>query len=425
MKPNSAPSLVPPAFDDAFFTGLDSSTLPVGQAETLPPECYTDPAFYEFEKEAVFNHEWLCVGRTDWVAKPGDYFTTSIVNEPLLIARNARNEIKAMSAVCQHRAMLVAEGSGNARAFLCPYHHWAYSLDGDLIAAPAMDATEGFDKKAFCLPTLAVELWQGFIFVNFDKAAAPLAPRLTALDPVLANFELERAEGPRPPEGAHYPWNWKVMFENNNDGYHANRLHHGPLHDFVPSALASFPDSLPEDTAGYYRFNGTIHQDAAFNPTQKALFPIFPKLSTEERNRMLFANVPPTLSLVVTVDSVIYMILRADAAGTHHMDQGVLYAPGAMKDPLFQKRVEMSFSAVSDIVAQDLHVDELVQKGLQSRFAIRGRYSWQERAQQELNAWLVPRYQQARARVQATHAARTTLEGAHAKLASIDVVTAG
>ncbi|WP_321787756.1 aromatic ring-hydroxylating oxygenase subunit alpha [Paraburkholderia sp. J94] len=414
-----------PKYDAAFFAALDRSAVPVSQAETLPPDCYTDAEFFEFEKEALFNHEWLCVGREEWLKQPGDYFTTSIVGEPLVITRNARREIKAMSSVCQHRAMVVAEGFGNARALLCPYHHWAYSLDGELIAAPAMDETEGFEKKDFCLPTMQVECWQGFIFINFDHDAPPLAPRLAALDAVLAHFDLANAEGPRPEKPFHFPWNWKVMFENNNDGYHANRLHHGPLHDFVPSALATFPTDLPKDTAGYYRFNGTLHPDAAFNPTQKALFPIFPKLTDEERHRMAFANLPPTLSLVLSCDSVIYMILRADSAGTHHLDQGVLYAPGAMKDPLFEKRVEMSMSAVSDIIAQDLHVDEMVQVGLQSRYAVRGRYSWQERAQQELNAWLVPRYQTAYARLSETAeatAAATSI--AQSKLADIAVTVA-
>ena len=376
----------------AFFEELGSSMKAVEQADTLPPLCYTDPDFYEFEKEALFNHEWLCVGRAAWVTKPGDYFTTSIINEPLIIARNAAGQIKAMSAVCQHRAMLVAEGHGNARAFLCPYHHWTYSLDGELIGAPAMDKTEGFDKKEFCLPTLQMELCQGFTLVNFDLLAPPLAPRLAAIDKVVANYGMDVAEGPRPEPGPSYPWNWKVMFENNNDGYHANKLHMGPLHDFVPSALASFPDDLPPDTAGYYRFNGTTHPDAAFNVTQKTVFPIFPRLTEEERNRMLFVNLPPTLSLVINADMILYMILRADSAGTHVMDQGVLMAPGAMKDKMYDKKLQMTFSSVSEIVAQDLHVDELVQVGLRSRFAVRGRYSWQEQAQQSFNQWLVPRY---------------------------------
>jgi phenylpropionate dioxygenase-like ring-hydroxylating dioxygenase large terminal subunit len=378
--------------DQAFFDQLGTSAMAVEQANTLPPLCYTDATFYEFEKEAVFNHEWLCVGRASWVAKPGDYFSTEIIGEPLLIARNTKNEIKAMSAVCQHRAMLVAEGAGNARAFLCPYHHWTYSLDGELIGAPAMEKTVGFEKKDFCLPTLQVELWQGFIFVNFDPLAQPLAPRLAAIDKVVANYRMDIAEGPRPEPGTRYDWNWKVMFENNNDGYHANKLHMGPLHDFVPSALASFPDDLPDDTAGYYRFNGTTHPDAAFNVTQKTVFPIFPALTGEERNRMLFVNLPPTLSLVINADMILFMILRADSAETHIMDQGVLMAPGAMKDKLYYKRLEMTLNSVSEIVAQDLHVDRQVQLGLRSRYAVRGRYSWQEQAQQSFNHWLVQRY---------------------------------
>jgi hypothetical protein len=66
----------------------------------------------------------------------------------------------------------------------------------------------------------------------------------------------------------------QVMFENNNDGYHANRLHHGPLHDFVPSNLSSFPE-LSGDTAGYLRYNGTLHP-TSFNATQKAVLPALP-----------------------------------------------------------------------------------------------------------------------------------------------------
>lgn len=377
--------------NDAFFDGLASSTFDIATAESLPPQCYTDADFYEFEKDAVFDREWLCVGRAEWVAAAGDYFTTSVIGEPIIVARTRDDELKAMSAVCQHRAMLVAEGHGNTRGFLCPYHHWTYGLNGKLVNAPAMDKTCGFDKAKIALPEFKVEVWHGFVFVNFDLHAAPLAPRLGELASVLAPFDMAQARGPRPGPASKYAWNWKVMFENNNDGYHANRLHRGPLHDFVPSALASFPD-LPEDTAGYYRFNGTTHADASFNVTQKAILPVFPGLGADERSRMLFANIPPTLSLVVTSDMIIYLIVRADGAQTHEMDTGLLFAPGAMDDPAFGNKMAMIMHAAGQIIAQDLHVDELVQVGLRSRFAVRGRYSWQEGAQREFNRWLVPRY---------------------------------
>lgn len=377
---------------DRFFESLDSSVKSIEEAETLPPECYTDASFYEFEKEAVFNHEWLCVGRESWVPNPGDYFTSSIVGEPLLVTRTRSGELRAMSSVCQHRGMLVAEGRGNARGFVCPYHHWTYDLEGKLVNAPAMSKTCDFDKGAHSLPRIRTETWQGFVFINFDEAAPPLAPRLAAVDQVLERYELAGAEDHPPEEPGKYAWNWKVMFENNNDGYHANKLHQGPLHDFVPSSLARFPE-LPEDTAGYFRWNGTRHADASFNVTQKALLPIFPNLTDEDRNQMVFANIPPTLSLVLTADMVIYLILRADGPESLEMDTGLLLAPDASKDPAFRHKMAVNMAGAEEIMAQDWHVDELVQVGLRSRFAPRGRYSWQEGAQHDFNNWLVPRYQ--------------------------------
>jgi phenylpropionate dioxygenase-like ring-hydroxylating dioxygenase large terminal subunit len=386
-----------PILTDAFIESLETSVVGLDRAETLPPACYTDAEFYEFEKDALFNHEWLCVGREDWVKEPGDYFTTHIVGEPIVVTRARDGVVRAMSSVCQHRAMLVAEGKGNARGFVCPYHHWVYGLDGKLVNAPAMERTCDFDKKKVRLPQFKVESWLGFLFINFDPDAAPLAPRLAGVADAIAGYDLANAESATTMTGQ-FAWNWKVMFENNNDGYHASKLHQGPLHDFVPSELATFPESGPND-AGFLRFNETLHPDASFNPTQRAVLPIFPKLTKEDRGRMTFANVPPTLSLVLTSDLVIYLILRATGPETMEQDTGILVAPGATEDPAFPHRLEMIMTSAGKIIAQDMHVDGLVQMGLRSRFAPRGRYSWQEGAQGQFNHWVVPRYRAAWSRM--------------------------
>lgn len=377
-----------------LIASFDSSDIDLADAQTLPPECYTDAAFYEFEKEALYYHEWLCVGRESWVKNPGDYFTTKIVDEPIVVARGRDGKVNAMSSVCAHRAMLVAEGSGNTRMFLCPYHHWAYGLDGKLTGAPAMEKTCNFNKEDHGLTRFAVEIWHGFIFVNFDLDAAPLAPRLKDVSDAIAGYDLANADGDRPEKPGVFPWNWKVMFENNNDGYHASKLHQGPLHDFVPSDLAEFPPSDPAD-AGFLRYNGTLHSDASFNATQKALLPVFPNLTEADRNRMTFANIPPTLSLVMMSDMVIYLILRPTGPETMEQDTGVLVAPGASKHPSFGHKMEMNMVAAMHIIDQDMHVDELVQVGLRSKFAPRGRYSWQEGAQIQFNRWLIKRYRDA------------------------------
>jgi nitrite reductase/ring-hydroxylating ferredoxin subunit len=393
--------MIAPFLTDEFFAGLDTSTCDVNEAQTLPPLCYSDPSFYEFEKEAIFFHEWLCVGREAWARNGGDYFTAFQAGEPIIVARTRDGTLKAMSAVCRHRAMLVAEGHGNVRTFICPYHHWTYGLDGQLVHAPEMDRACNFSREAIRLPELKLEVWNGFVFVNFDADAAPLAPRLAPLADVLRNYHLAEAdERSTPSEPRKEPWNWKVRYENSNDGYHANRLHAGPVHNCVPSALASFPQ-LPPGLAGYFRFNGTTHQDCSFNPTLRATLPIFPDLTIEERNRFLFMCVPPTLTFNCSSDIVNFNLFSIDGPSEMSSRRGFLVAPGAVRQPLFEERLATIVATNTGIVEQDRHVDKLVQIGLQSKFAIRGRYSWQEQSQRELNCWIVHRYQAAWKRLRA------------------------
>ena len=84
---------------------------------------------------------------------------------------------EGISSVCRHRAALVAEGHGNTRAFRCPYHHWTYWLDGTLPRAGDGPGPR-FRQSEFGLPEFKLEIWLGFIFINFDPDAVPLAPRL-------------------------------------------------------------------------------------------------------------------------------------------------------------------------------------------------------------------------------------------------------
>ena len=181
---------------DGLMAALDASIEDVSKASTLPAELYTSADVLALETEAIFMKEWLCVGRAERIPNVGDWFTVTIVDEPLIIARNKAGDVCAMSAVCQHRAMQVCEGEGNSTTFKCPYHHWNYGLDGRLLGAPAMERTEAFNKADFGLPQLRVEEWLGFVFVNFDQDASPLAPTLERYSPFVHNYDLENAVCP-------------------------------------------------------------------------------------------------------------------------------------------------------------------------------------------------------------------------------------
>ena len=376
---------------DDLLASFDASVTDYTTAVTLPPEIYTSEEFLSFERDAVFARHWLCVGRASRIPNVGDYFTTTVNDEPIIVTRAKDGEIHAFSAVCQHRGMTVAEGEGNCTKFTCLYHLWSYDLTGRLLGAPAMERTKDFDKKDFPLPALKVELWLGFIFVHFDPDAEPLAPTLATYTPFLDHYELESAVCPGTFTLTGLPWNWKVMFENFNDGYHANKLHH-TIQDFCPSELAAFPVDWQPGSNVIFRTNGYIHIDGGFNATTKALMPVFPKLTTEERTRSTFALMPPTLCFGTAPDQAFFFIVRPTSATTIDVEIGYLFHPSALEHPMFDHLLGMSDAGVQVFVRQDQDATTKVQQGLQSRFAARGRYSWQEESHVQFNKWLVGNY---------------------------------
>lgn len=378
-------------FDDRLLAELDASVADVAHAFTLPPEIYTSAEALEFEREAVFMREWLAVGRAERIPDPGDWFTVDLLGEPVVVLRSKEGDVRAMSAVCQHRAMAICEGQGNNSTFTCPYHHWIYGQDGRLLGAPAMERTENFDKSEHGLPSLRVEEWQGFIFVNFDPDATPLTPTLARYEPYVANYDLGSAVCPGTFTLEGMPWNWKVMFENFNDGYHANRLHKF-VQDFCPSDMSGFPEPWDDDSNVVFRTAGYTHIDGGFNATHRVIMDVFPDLTEEERSRSTFALVPPVLCLGTAPDQCFFFLVRPTGPETIDVEIGYIFHQSALEDPLFEAKLALSDAGVQVFVEQDQDATTKVQRGLRSRFAPRGRYSWQEESHVQFNRWLVQRY---------------------------------
>ena len=377
---------------DELLASFDDSTGPVDEARLLPPVLYTSPEFFEFERRAIFQREWLCVGRADQLAEPGDYRCITIAGEPLIAARDTDGELRVMSAVCRHRGMVLAEGSGNCRRFTCPYHHWSYGLDGKLLGTPAMDRAVGFDPAEHGLVELKTELWQGFVMANFDPGAAPFGPTMAKIDAMLENYGLETTttlEGKTIPGLA---WNWKVMMENFNDPYHASRLH-GPLQTFAPSHMNDFLD-WDDDDGAIGRIQHFTDMDGSFNPTKRCLLPVFANLTEDQRRRGGFVLIPPTLALAIVPDEVAYFIISPDGPGHITIHIGYCFESSALNDPMFEYLFEAAEAGVNNFNVQDIYADEMTQKGLNSHLAPRGRYSWQEETLVQFNRWLVKRYRQ-------------------------------
>lgn len=381
-----------------LVASLDASLGDTTTARTLPGACYTSEEFFAFEKEALFFKEWLCVGHHSSIPGPGDYFTLTLADEPLVIVRGDDGAIRAMSSICQHRGHPVAVDSGTCSQFRCPYHWWSYGLDGSLVAAPEMRHTVPLPelRSEVRLPQLKVELWQGLIFVSFDLDAAPLAPRLWRLEQELEGFGLADLVATPAEDAGQRPWNWKLHHENALEPYHTQFVHRG-YHEMAPANLARFWD-FDEDEGVImhptYFDNVLGGVDGGLNPMGTAISPVIEGLSDEQRSRVLFGSIPPTLFLSIFPNYVGLSILLPQSAGVTGGRRHLLYPKAVAEDPKWAwiHQCEEAFDDVAG--AQDADTTSIMQKALRSRFAPRGRYSHQEATLPQLNTWLVQRYQQ-------------------------------
>jgi phenylpropionate dioxygenase-like ring-hydroxylating dioxygenase large terminal subunit len=180
----------------------------------LPTAWYTDPAIGTLELERIFRRTWQYVGRTDQVARVGDYFTGLVGDIPIIIVRTAAG-LRGLVNVCRHRRHEVLQGAGHRRTLQCPYHAWTYELDGRLRTAPRAERESGFCKEEYPLLPLQVATWGRWIFANADVNAPPLAEVLGELPRILAGsgLDLERLRFWRRDDWTSDA-NWKVLIEN-------------------------------------------------------------------------------------------------------------------------------------------------------------------------------------------------------------------
>jgi choline monooxygenase len=212
----------------------------IARAWTLPASVYTDREVYAAEKEKIFGCTWQVVGHRGQVANPGDYFTTEMIGEPLLIVRGADGVLRGFYNVCRHRAGPPVEGCGSRKLFRCGYHGWTYDLDGSLISATEIEGVEGFRPEDFALVPVRTEEWLNFVFVNLDPDAEPLRESLSELTRQVERFPVA---GMKLFERRTYKMkcNWKTYVDNYLEGYHLPSVHPGLNRELDFNAYAVEP----------------------------------------------------------------------------------------------------------------------------------------------------------------------------------------
>lgn len=191
---------------------------------------YSDPAIFEEELDKVFNNTWIWVGHESEVPEAGSYKTAWIGRQSVIMTRDRKKNLHVLQNRCRHRGATVCEGrTGKTKSFTCPYHGWAYGLDGALRAIPKPEEYEGvLDKADLPLESLRVETYNGLVFATFRDDIEPLEDFLGGARKWIDLFMKQSGGYPVQVLGEHrfsFPGNWKIQLENTTDAYHFPVIH--------------------------------------------------------------------------------------------------------------------------------------------------------------------------------------------------------
>jgi Rieske 2Fe-2S family protein len=192
------------------------------------------PEYFELERRQIFRRVWLNVGRVEEIPNPGDYFTKDIAaaSASIIVVRGDDGMVRAFHNVCSHRGnKIVWDETGQCKRFTCSFHAWSYGLDGGLRSVPDEGQFHDLKKETLGLTPVALDTWEGFIFVNLDPQPQQ------SLAEFLGEFGKRLAGWPFGRKTSCYSWrievksNWKVAMGAFQESYHVPFVHRRTVPD--------------------------------------------------------------------------------------------------------------------------------------------------------------------------------------------------
>lgn len=190
---------------------------------SLPGGFYSGDEVYRRDLAGIWRSGWLFAGHGCEIPNPGDYFTLEVDADPIIVARGEDGVVYAMHNVCRHRGSTICnEPSGHAARLVCPYHQWAYALDGRLLGCRGMP--DDLDKSQFGLARVHAREVGGLIFISLAQSPSSFEPAFESLAPLLQPQGFSRAKIAKTADYLVHA-NWKLVWENNRECYHCNQNH--------------------------------------------------------------------------------------------------------------------------------------------------------------------------------------------------------
>ncbi|MDB4299521.1 aromatic ring-hydroxylating dioxygenase subunit alpha [bacterium] len=219
---------IPIAVIDPYATpeSLEAKQPPIDNGAKIHSKVgYFSSSYAEREWDHVWTKTWLIAGVVSDIPALGDYFLFRILDESFIISRTAEG-IRAFYNVCPHRgARLLTEERGNRKRFICPFHSWTFSGNGELRTITD-EAT--FQPEVVChrpgLKSVRCEEFAGIIFINMDDNAAPVSQEIGLPEGYLEKYQIDQMRVVRHVR-SEWGSNWKVGVEAFYESYHLHAVH--------------------------------------------------------------------------------------------------------------------------------------------------------------------------------------------------------
>jgi len=281
-----------------------------GPYESLAAWTYSDPDFFELEKESLFLTSWQLVCHTSNIPNIGDYFTFDFLGEQIVTIRTKGDHIKSFHNVCRHRASRLLDGvvgtcSGkNKDRIVCPYHAWTYNTDGDLTGMPYRDQFKHAEPSQLGLKSVDQEIFQGFIFIRVQPDGGPsVADQFVDVIEELKPYRLEELQPLSRVTLRPRSVNWKQIADNYVDALHIPTAHPG-LGGLMGNSYGLEVRGPIHKMWGDLR---TTRKSGLSNELYQSILPDFDHLLGANKRRWVYYRMWPNLALDIYPEQLDFM----------------------------------------------------------------------------------------------------------------------
>lgn len=340
------------------------TAAPITEAKALHPRFYFDQQYLAAERQCIFGSQWFAVAHTSELSSHGDVKVVEVGGTSILLTCDDSGKLHAFYNVCEHKeAQSCFISQKGYRQLVCPYHGWAYRLDGSL-KSTSLAENPNERRGTFGLQRVpGLETFAGMVFINQNPNPPPLSDTLGDLPKKLARYDLDHMEM-NDAKDYTVKGDWKLVAENFVDFYSINAVH---------PELAKFSrvdDHLPYQGKGQYIGFVTAPLTDRGGPAAASNFNGFPRLSKLESSSALFFQIFPNVSVTIYPHSVYTLMTFPTATpGVTKERLSLLMGPTARKQGEDEDTYRKKCKNLMDFVVKVNDEDVVAVENLQQGFA--------------------------------------------------------